>query len=143
MRQATNGDTVHVHYTGTLDDGTVFDSSADRTPLEVTLGAGQIISGFEEALLGMTEGDKKSVTLAPEDAYGAHNPQLVHQVERARIPSEIALEPGTVLQAEDSNGNHLQFTVVALNEENVTLDANHPLAGKALTFAMELVAFAA
>lgn len=143
MRQATNGDTVHVHYTGTLDDGTVFDSSADRTPLEVTLGAGQVISGFEEALLGMTEGDKKSVTLAPEDAYGAHNPQLVHQVERARIPSEIALEPGTVLQAEDSKGNHLQFTVVALNEENVTLDANHPLAGKALTFAMELVAIAA
>lgn len=143
MRQATNGDTVHVHYTGTLDDGTIFDSSVERAPLEVTLGAGQVIPGFEEALFGMTEGDKKSVTLAPEAAYGAHNPQMVHEVERARIPPEVSLEPGIVLQAEDGNGNQLQFTVVALDDENVTLDANHPLAGKALTFAMELVGFAA
>lgn len=143
MRQATNGDTVHVHYTGTLDDGTVFDSSTDRTPLEVTLGAGQVIPGFEEALFGMAEGESKSVTLAPEDAYGAHNPQLVHEVERERIPAEISLEPGTVLQAQDSGGNQLQFTVVALDDINVTLDANHPLAGKALTFAVELIGFAA
>jgi len=142
MRQATTGDTVHVHYTGTLGDGSVFDSSAERAPLEVTIGNGQVIPGFEEALMGMVEGGTKSVTLAPENAYGPHNPQLVQTVERVRIPAEITLEPGIALQAQDGSGNQIQFTVIELDDENVTLDANHPLAGKALTFAVELVGFA-
>lgn len=142
MRQATTGDTVHVHYTGTLDDGSIFDSSADRAPLEVTLGNGQVIPGFEEALMGMVEGGTKSVTLEPENAYGPHNPQLIQTVQRAQIPAEIALEPGVALQAEDESGNQIQFTVMELDDEIVTLDANHPLAGQALTFAVELVGFA-
>jgi FKBP-type peptidyl-prolyl cis-trans isomerase 2 len=142
MRQATTGDTVHVHYTGTLDDGSVFDSSADRAPLEVTIGSGQVIPGFEEALMGMTEGATKSVTLEPENAYGPHNPQMIHSVERARMPDEITLEIGIALQAEDGDGNQIQFTVIELDDENVTLDANHPLAGKALTFQVEIVGFA-
>lgn len=141
MRQATTGDTVRVHYTGTLDDGSVFDSSADRAPLEVTIGSGQVIPGFEEALVGMEEGGTKSITLEPEDAYGPRNPQLIHTVERARIPPEINLDVGIAIQAQDSGGNQIHFTVVELDDENVTLDANHPLAGKALTFAVELVGF--
>jgi peptidylprolyl isomerase len=141
MRQATTGDTVRVHYTGTLADGTEFDSSSERDPIEVTIGSGQVIPGFEDALVGMTTGDKKSVTLDPDDAYGPHNPQLVQIVERDRIPAEIDLDVGTALQASDASGNQIRLVVVDLSDENVTLDANHPLAGKALTFDLKLVDF--
>ena len=141
MRQAAIGDTVRVHYVGTLADGTEFDSSAQGGPIEVTLGGGQVIAGFENAILGMAEGDKKSVTMEPEDAYGPHNHQLVHVVERERIPDEIDLEVGTAIQASDASGQQLRLLVVDLDADSVTLDANHPLAGKALTFGLELVGF--
>ena len=141
MRQAAIGDTVRVHYVGTLTDGTEFDSSARGDPIEVTLGGGQVIPGFENALLGMAEGDKKSVTLEPSDAYGPHNHQLIHVVERERIPAEMDLDVGTVLHASDPDGRQLRLLVVALEDGRVTLDANHPLAGKALTFGLELVGF--
>lgn len=141
MRQATTGDTVHVHYRGTLDDGSEFDNSAGREPIEVTIGNGQVIPGFENALMGMAEGDTKSVTLAPEDAYGPTNPDLVHVVERDRIPDEVDLAVGAVLQAADANGNQIRLQVVEFSDDNVTLDANHPLAGKALTFELQLVGF--
>ena len=141
MRQATIGDTVRVHYTGTLANGTQFDSSTEREPIELTLGQGQVIPGFENALVGMAEGDLKTVTLDPEDAYGSHNPQFVQTVERGRIPAEIDLDVGTVLQASDASGNPMRLLVVELNDENVTLDANHVLAGKALTFELQLVGF--
>lgn len=143
MRQATTGDIVRVHYTGTLDDGSQFDTSVGRTPIEVRIGSGQVIPGFEEALVGMTEGDTKSVTLDPGQAYGPHHDQLVHVVERERIPPEIDLEVGTVLQAADAGGNQLRLQVVDLADDTVTVDANHPLAGKALTFELELVEFVA
>ena len=141
MRQATIGDTVRVHYTGTLDDGTEFDSSAGRDPLEVQIGSGQIIPGLEDALVGMAEGDAKSVTLEPDAAYGPHDPQFIQVVERSRIPAEITMEVGTLLQATDSSGNQMRLQVVDFNDQEVTLDANHPLAGKALTFALTLVGF--
>ena len=141
MRQATTGDTVHVHYRGTLDDGSEFDNSAGREPIEVTIGNGQVIPGFENALMGMAEGDTKSVTLAPEDAYGPTNPGLVHVIERDRIPDEVDLTVGAVLQAADANGNEIRLQVVEFSDDNVTLDANHPLAGKALTFELQLVGF--
>ena len=141
MRQATTGDTVHVHYRGTLDDGSEFDNSAGREPIEVTIGNGQVIPGFENALMGMAEGDTKSVTLAPEDAYGPTNPGLVHVIERDRIPDEVDLAVGAVLQAADANGNEIRLQVVEFSDDNVTLDANHPLAGKALTFELQLVGF--
>ena len=141
MRQATTGDTVHVHYRGTLDDGSEFDNSAGREPIEVTIGNGQVIPGFENALMGMAEGDTKSVTLAPEDAYGPTNPDLVHVVERDRIPDEVDLAVGAVLQAADASGNEIRLQVVEFSDDNVTLDANHPLAGKALTFELQLVGF--
>jgi peptidylprolyl isomerase len=141
MRQATTGDTLRVHYTGTLADGTEFDSSTSRDPLVVTIGEGQVIPGFEDALVGMAEGESKSVTLPPEDAYGPHHDQLVHTVERGRIPETIDLEVGTVLQAADPSGNQLRLQVVEFSDDTVTLDANHPLAGKALTFDLQLVGF--
>lgn len=139
VKRATNGDTVRVHYTGTLTDGTEFDSSVGRNPIELTLGAGMVIPGFENALVGMTAGDSKSVTIEPAEAYGPHDANLVQVVERSRIPEEIDLQVGTGLQTSDSTGNTIRLTVVALDEENVTVDANHPLAGRALNFDLELV----
>ncbi len=141
MRQAAIGDTVQVHYTGTLDDGSQFDSSAGRDPLEVTLGQSQVIPGFENALIGMIEGESKSVTLAAEEAYGPHHNELIHTVGRDQIPAEIELEVGSELAASDAEGRQTRLVVVDLSDENVTLDANHPLAGKALTFELQLAGF--
>lgn len=139
MTQATSGDTVRVHYTGTLSNGEQFDSSAGREPLEFTLGSGQVIAGFDEALTGMAVGDSKTVTIPAAQAYGEHNPELTHTVPREQVPAEIELENGMQLQAQDQVGNPIAFTVVAHDEDKVTLDANHPLAGQDLTFALELV----
>lgn len=139
MTQATAGDTVQVHYTGTLEDGTVFDSSQGRDPLEFTLGAGNVIPGFDRAVEGMAVGESSTVTIAPEDAYGDHRAEMVQQVARTEIPSEIDLQVGMQLQASGPAGEMI-VTVVELSDENVTLDANHPLAGQPLTFELELVA---
>jgi peptidylprolyl isomerase len=141
MKQVANGDTVRVHYTGTFDDGSEFDSSVGREPIEVTVGTGQVIPGFENALVGMTEGDTKSVTVEPEHAYGEPDDRLVQVVERTRIPAEVNLDVGSVLQASDSAGNPMRLTVVEFDNDNVTLDANHPLAGKTLIFDLQLVGF--
>ena len=135
MRQATSGDTVRVHYTGTLDDGSEFDSSAGREPIEFTLGSGQVIPGFDNAVTGMATGDTKTVTMQADDAYGQANPDLVQVVDRDRVPPDIDLKVGMLLSA---GSQRLQVT--AFDDDSVTLDANHPLAGKALTFALELVA---
>ena len=135
MKQATSGDTVRVHYTGTLDDGSEFDSSAGREPLEFTLGSGQVIPGFDNAVTGMAVGDTKTVTMGPDEAYGTSDPDLVQVVDRDRVPPDIDLEIGMLLSA---GGQRLQVT--AFDDDSVTLDANHPLADKALTFALELVA---
>lgn len=143
MKQAASGDTVRVHYTGTLADGTQFDTSAERGPIEVTLGGGQVVPGFENAIMGMAEGETKNVTLEPNDAYGQRDPQLVHVVERERLPAEIDLQIGSTLQASDGEGNQMRLVVVEVAEENVTMDANHPLAGQALTFELTLVEFVA
>lgn len=142
MKQATAGDTVRVHYTGTLEDGSTFDTSVDRDPMEVTLGGGQILPGVEAALAGMAEGDTKKVTLEAGDAFGDHNPELVQTVARGTIPAEIPLEVGAVLEATNETGNPMHLVVVAFNDDDVTLDANHPLAGKALTFDLTLVSIA-
>ncbi|AKH21203.1 FKBP-type peptidyl-prolyl cis-trans isomerase [Sedimenticola thiotaurini] len=137
------GQTVKVHYTGTLEDGTQFDSSAGREPLEFTLGEGQVIPGFEQALADMTVGETKTVQIPPEQAYGEHQPELVQEVDRAQIPADIELAIGVQLQAQGPDGQVFRLVVSELAENSVTLDGNHPLAGKALTFELELVEIAA
>lgn len=143
MTAATTGNTVRVHYRGTLDDGTEFDSSAGRDPLEFTLGGGQVIPGFENAIMGMSEGDTKTVTIPPDEAYGQANPGMVHEVPRSEIPANIPIHEGAMLSAADGQGNQMQLTVVEATDETVKLDANHPLAGKALTFELTLDSIAA
>ncbi|HEX2479649.1 MAG TPA: peptidylprolyl isomerase [Geminicoccaceae bacterium] len=140
--QATAGDTVLFHYTGSLRDGTVFDSSAGRDPLRVTLGSGQVIRGVDEALIGMVPGEEKTVTIAADEAYGPHRPELLHAVQREAIPPEVDLEIGQQLEGRDTSGQQLRVTVVEVAEEIVTLDANHPLAGQDLRFELQLVEIA-
>ncbi|WP_416899928.1 MAG: FKBP-type peptidyl-prolyl cis-trans isomerase [Minwuia sp.] len=139
MTQASKGDTVLVHYEGRLDDGSQFDSSQGREPLEITLGEGRVIPGFETAVEGMEVGEKKTVTLPADEAYGAHNPELIHKVAREQVPESIDLQVGMELQAMDQNQNPIRFSVMEFDDNVVVLDANHPLAGKELTFDLELV----
>lgn len=142
MTQATTGSTVHFHYTGTLDDGTVFDSSEGREPLSFTLGSGQIIPGLDAAIDGMSVGERKTVTIGADDAYGAYQPEARQAIPRDQIPADIPLDPGTQLQMQAQDGQAIPVVVADVNETVVVLDANHPLAGKDLTFAVEVVAVA-
>ncbi|BDD00106.1 peptidyl-prolyl cis-trans isomerase [Persicobacter psychrovividus] len=139
---AEKGNLVRVHYTGKLEDGTVFDTSLGKEPLEFALGFGQMIRGFEEAVFGMAVGEKKSVTLSPEKAYGEREEQKVVTVPRANLnlPAEMVLEVGKNLQGQTAEGQPFQVMVVALTADSVTLDQNHALAGKHLTFEIELLA---
>lgn len=142
MTQVKTGDTVRIHYTGTLNDGTTFDSSTGRDPLEFQVGSGQIIPGLDKAMPGMTVGEKKTVEVASEEAYGPVHPEARQTVPRAEIPDNIPLDLGTPLQMQTPTGQVVQVTVAEVTETEVTLDANHPLAGKDLTFAIELVEIA-
>lgn len=139
MSQAKSGDTVRIHYTGKLDDGTQFDSSAGREPLEFILGQGQVITGFDRAVEGMAVGDNKSVRLVPDDAYGQHQQELVQEVPRSALPAEIQPEEGMALQSKSPEGHVTNLIVTGLTDESITVDANHPLAGQALSFDIELV----
>jgi peptidylprolyl isomerase len=142
MSQVKIGDTVRVHYTGRLDDGMVFDSSQDRDPLEFEVGGGNIIKGFDSAMVGMQIGDRKTVVVAPEDGYGPHDERLVADVQRTQVPDQIELKVGEPLQVKHESGQVINVTVAAVTDQHVTLDANHPLAGKTLTFEIELVEIA-
>jgi peptidylprolyl isomerase len=142
MSQAKTGDTVKIHYTGTLEDGTEFDSSAGREPLEFEMGSGQVIPGFDTAVDGMTIGDSKTVTIPPGEAYGDRHDQLVQQVPKSALPDDMKPEVGMQLQSQSPEGQIMNLVVVEVEEESITVDANHPLAGKALTFAIELVEIA-
>lgn len=139
MAQAKNGDTVRVNYTGKLTDGTVFDSSADRDPLQFTVGAGQVIPGFDNAVVGMNEGDKKSVEVSAEEAYGNRRDDLLVSVDRKEFPNDLEPQVGQRLQAKTSEGNTTVVKVAKVEDDSVTLDANHPLAGEKLAFDIELV----
>lgn len=142
MAPARDGDTVKVHYTGKLADGTVFDSSKERDPLEFTIGEGRIISGFEQAVVGMSPGDSKTADVSPEEAYGPHRKEMVLVVERKELPEDLEPEVGQQLQLRQDDGRAVIVTITQASEANVTLDANHPLAGKDLTFDIELVEIA-
>lgn len=139
MSQVQAGDTVSIHYKGTLEDGTVFDSSEGRDPLQFEVGSGQIIPGLDRALPGMAVGESKTVTVEPDDGYGQVNPNAVQDVPRSTVPDEIPLDVGTPLQVQTQDGQTVPVTVAKVTEESVTLDANHPLAGKTLTFDIEVV----
>ena len=139
MSQAKSGDTVKIHYTGTLDDGTQFDSSAGREPLEFTLGSGQVIPGFDKAVDGMAVGDSKNVNIAPEDAYGPSHEQMIQEVPKSALPPDMKPEVGMGLQAQGQDGQAINLTVTAVSDDSITVDGNHPLAGKALNFSIELV----
>lgn len=139
MAQAQLGDTVSIHYTGRLDDGEVFDSSANRDPLKFTLGEQAVIPGFEAAVIGMKPRQRKTTKIPAADAYGARREQLVLSISRDRLPKDIEPSVGQRLQMKNEDGSVLGLTVTEVNDQTVGLDANHPLAGKDLTFDIELV----
>lgn len=134
-----SGDTVAVHYTGKLADGSVFDSSRDREPLKFVLGQRRVIPGFEKAVMGMAQGETKTATIPASDAYGEHRPEMVVQFSRDKIPPDMDVQVGQELQVQTTSGQSLPARVVDTSDADVTLDTNHPLAGKDLTFDIELV----
>lgn len=139
MTEVKSGDTVRIHYTGTLTDGTTFDSSQGREPLEFTVGSGQIIPGLDAALPGMAVGEAKKVQVAADEAYGPKDPAAMQPVPRAEIPEDIPLDIGTQLQVQDGSGRVTRVQVAEVTDETVVLDMNHPLAGEDLTFDIEVV----
>lgn len=139
MAEAKQGDTVRVHYTGKLESGEVFDTSTVREPLEFTLGEGQLIPGFEEAVVGMQAGEEKTILIPAEQAYGPRRPEMSLQVKRATLPADLEPQVGQVLQVDQGEGKGFEVTITEISEESVTLDANHPLAGKDLTFDIQLI----
>jgi peptidylprolyl isomerase len=142
MSNAKAGDTVKNHYTGTLEDGTQFDSSAGREPLEFQLGSGQVIPGFDKAVEGMNVGEEKSVLIEAEDAYGPHQAAMVQEVPKSALPEGLEPEAGMALQAQGRDGRPMNLTVTEVGADTITVDANHALAGKNLNFAIELVEIA-
>jgi peptidylprolyl isomerase len=138
MAQATTGDTVRVHYTGTLHDGTTFDSSEGREPLEFTVGGGQVIPGFDQAVEGMEPGDTKTVEIPADDAYGPKREEMMLQVSPDQFPEGVDPELGQQLQLSQPDGQNVVVRVTDVQDDAVTLDANHPLAGEDLTFEITL-----
>lgn len=139
MTQAKQGNKVKVDYTGKLKDGSVFDSSASREPLEFMVGGGQVIPDFEDAVVGMNPGDSKTIEIPAEKAYGPRHEDLVIAVDREQFPPDINPEVGDQLQISQPDGRASVVTVTDINDSSVTLDANHPLAGEDLTFDIQLV----
>lgn len=139
MSKVKEGDTVKVHYTGTLNDGSVFDTSEEREPLEFKLGEGQLIPGFEKAVTGMEKGESVEVTIPSEEAYGDAREDLVISVSKSDMPDDIEPAVGMQLQVNQPDGQPIPVRVTAVEEENIQLDANHPLAGEDLTFKIDLI----
>jgi peptidylprolyl isomerase len=139
MSKAKKGDNVKVHYKGTLTSGEQFDSSEGREPLAFTVGAGQMIKGFDEAIPGMSVGEKKTINISPENAYGEKNNEAIIEFPKANIPEDMKLEPGMKLQLQNQQGQPIPVTVTEIKDDVVILDANHELAGKELVFDIELV----
>jgi peptidylprolyl isomerase len=137
--QVKKGDVVRVHYTGTLLDGTQFDSSVGRNPLEFTVGAGQMIAGFDAGVLGMTVGEKKTLQIDPENAYGPSNPEAIIEFPKENVPAEMQLEAGMQLNLQNQYGQPVPVVVLEVKDDVIIMDANHSLAGKDLIFEVELV----
>jgi peptidylprolyl isomerase len=139
MTGAKTGDTVRVHFTGRLQDGTVFDTSAERGPYEFTIGQSRIVPGFVEAVIGMKPGQSKTVEIPAKEAYGLHSKEMIAVIERSKLPAHLNPEVGQRLRIDQADGQKIPATVVEVSDSTVTLDANHPLAGKDLIFDIELV----
>ena len=139
MAEAKDGDTVKVHYTGKFEDGTVFDSTDGREPLEFTLGNGQLIAGFEKALIGMNPGESKTSDIPQDEAYGPRNEEMKQVVERNQLPPDLDPQVGMQLQVKTPEDQTLIVSIAEVSDTHVTLDANHPLAGKDLNFDIQLV----
>jgi peptidylprolyl isomerase len=139
VAEARLGDRVRVHYRGSLKDGTEFDSSFDGAPLEFTLGEGMVIPGFENAVIGMADGERKTVSLSPDEGYGPYSDELIAVIQRSMIPAEIEPEVGMQLEAKGQDGAVTVVTIKEVADNTVTLDANHELAGKELVFEIQLV----
>lgn len=139
MIRAKDGDTVRVQYTGKLDDGSVFDSSVERETLQFTIGKGQVLHGVEQAVIGMRPQESKTVLVPAAEAYGPHRDEMTTEVRRSQFPDSVKLKVGQRLQIKQKNGQSIAVSVLDLSASTVTLDANHPLAGKDLTFDLQLV----
>lgn len=137
--KATKGSKVKVHYTGRLNSGEQFDSSAGREPLEFEVGAGMMIKGFDDAVMGMAVGDKKTITIPPHEGYGESNPEMIVEFPRDRFPADLVPEVGMQLNMSNGAGQNFPVTITQVQETSVTLDANHFLAGKDLIFDIEMV----
>lgn len=137
--KAKNGDKVEVNYTGKLTDGTVFDSSVAGEPIKFTIGSGEVIPGFDKAVVGMKVGEKKTVFIPVDEAYGAVRPELIGEIPRSKLPSDVVPEVGGMLQATAKDGSQVIFRITSVSDNTVTVDANNPLAGKDITFEIELV----
>jgi peptidylprolyl isomerase len=142
MTQAKQGDTVNVHYTGKLEDGTVFDSSRSRHPLQFTIGKGQVITGFEQAVIGMSLGESKTARIPVDKAYGPRRDDRIVTMERTQLPPGINPSVGQRLELTQTDDQRILVTVSAMTDTTLTIDANHPLAGKELTFDIELLKIA-
>ena len=142
MQQVKNGDTISVHYHGKLTDGSTFDTSDGREPLEFKVGGGQVIKGFDDAVLGMQVGDKKTVTIPVADAYGDRRDDMMMEYPKSDFPDDMKPEVGMELQMSDNEGNVFPVLIAEVMDDVVILDANHPLAGEDLTFDLELVTIA-
>lgn len=141
MKQAQNGDTVRVRFSGRIENGAEFASNREEKPLEFTIGDGKLLQGFEQGTVGMQVGDKKTIRLEPDQAFGEKRPELIQQVPKSAIPEDINLTVGLQLHVNSQDGTPVQVTVSDISEEQVTLDANSPLAGEVVVFDLELVEF--
>ena len=133
------GDKVTIDYTGTLDDGSVFDSSKNKQPIEFEVGSGRVIKGFEDSVIGMKKGEEKKISLKPAEAYGDHNPAMVIKIPRDKLPPGPEPKSGMMLAIGTPDGNKFPAKIIEVTDAEVTLDVNHPLAGKNLNFAIKLV----
>lgn len=141
MKKVQEGDEIRVHYTGKLEDGTVFDSSKDREPLQFKVGSGMMIKGFDEAVRGMEIGESKTAQISSDNAYGEHNDQMIVRLSKDKFPEHIKPEVGQQLSMQSQEGQPIPVVVTDIENDEVTLDANHPLAGKDLVFEIEVVEF--